>query len=106
MGRRRGSFANGNDVHIKQGETENHDDVRIDVGGMTGKVCDDEPYDNLSTGEAMIGVKLDSEHGGGHAYVPASRLGHGQPSSFGAFIGRAAEEFDRIFGKKQKRAEA
>lgn len=103
MARRRG-FAERDAVRITEGETLNHDEVKVDVGGMTGVVCDDVPYENAKTGESMIGVKLDSEHGGGHAYVPASRLRPGRTPSVGAILADEARAiFDRIF-KTRKRA--
>lgn len=95
-----GKLREGAKTRIRHGHTIDDTDRDVDVSGLTGTIDDAEGYDNERTGDRMVGVKLDAEHGGGIVYAPAQRLHSG-----GAFVGFSAKfaaNFDRIFGKKKK----
>lgn len=100
MGRR---LRQGEEVRIAKGSTKNHDMVPIECSGMTGVICDDAPLESTASGNMLLGVKLDPEHGGGHAYVPAHYLKQGRSTSVGAMLSEAARAtWDRVFGGGNK----
>lgn len=88
----------GSAVRVADGETIDNDQT-VDVGGMSGRVCDGEGYENTETGARMIGVQLDDEHGGGHLMVPDTRL---QSSGGARTFGGLGAAYDRIFGRKRR----
>lgn len=87
-------------VTIQHGHTLNHDEEDIDVGGFKGEIEDAEGYENRKTGEHMVGVHLDDEFGGGHAFVSDRRLQSDRPLSFGALVDVSQAAWDRIFGRR------
>ncbi|MFG0317541.1 MAG: hypothetical protein ACF8XB_09720 [Planctomycetota bacterium JB042] len=86
----------GSQVRVSDGETIDEGKT-VDVGGMTGRVCDPDGYESHETGERMVGVERDADHGGGHRMVPERRVQRGRSGRVFGGLGRA---YDRIFGKR------